>query len=134
MSQEKTVMTRLMEFRAQIERNKARKASEKPKPSVKLPRARMVKPAEISKNGSFLARDYFPPAKEADEPWTMFVPELNVINSAKAWAKRMKVVALEDGYQDMKKFFKESDLTNDADKRLYDMVQGLLSYEQGKKR
>lgn len=119
---------KLQDLQEQIALNKTKRKA------PKKPQTRMVAPEELAEKNSLLARDHLAPLKKTDELWVMSVEGLNVINSAKAWAKRMRVVAAEDGYyKDMKKFFKESDLTNDADKRLYDMVENLIKYEKGNK-
>lgn len=58
-------------------------------------------------------------------------PEINVLNSAKAWHQSMIRLARREGYYDVKKFFKESDLVTPDDKRLFDAVEAFKKWEQG---
>lgn len=56
-------------------------------------------------------------------------PEINVLNSAKGWYRRMIRLARSEGYTDMKKFFKESDLVGPTDKKLFESVGALIDWE-----
>jgi hypothetical protein len=56
-------------------------------------------------------------------------PEINVLNSAKGWYRGMIRLARSEGYSDMRKFFKESDLVNAHDKRLFDTVGAFIEWE-----
>ena len=56
-------------------------------------------------------------------------PEINVLNSVKGWYRSMIRLARNEGYTDMKKFFKESHVIGPADKRLFDAVGAFIEWE-----
>ncbi len=90
----------------------------------------VVNAEDITPEKGLSARNYLKP----DNPTptvgrSRLYPEINVLNSAKGWYRSMIRLARSEGYTDVKKFFKESQLVNPHDKRLFDTVEAFIEWE-----
>lgn len=127
--------------------------SRDPKLAINRPLVRSVPASELDPKKGLRAKDYVPRfATEAEQRHyddevkkakdrvkathqeqlkgrSRIYPEINVLNSAKGWYRSMIRLARSEGYTDMKKFFKESDLVGPSDKRLADAVLAFIEWE-----
>lgn len=100
--------------------------------AIDRPLIAIVSPAELDPAKGLSAKTYLDAASERDAKFdgrSRIYPEINVLNSAKAWHRGMIRLARSEGYTDMKKFFKESEIVNAHDKALFFMTQSLVEWE-----
>lgn len=56
-------------------------------------------------------------------------PEINVLNAAKAWYRRILRMSRSEGFKDVREFFKKSENVNADDKRLFDATKAFIEWE-----
>lgn len=109
---------------------KRRQVLAQDRPLIGIVRAEQLDPAKGLRAKDYVHRTYHEnKVLEGSGGRSRIYPEINVLNSAKAWYRSMIRLARSEGYSDVKKFFKESDLVNDHDKRLADAVLAFIEWE-----
>lgn len=102
--------------------------------AVNRPLIAIVSSQDLDPAKGLMAEQYINDQVERAQGRSRNMQERQVLDSAKYWYRDMIRLARSEGFTDMKKFFKESDLIGPADKKLFEAVGAFLEMENRSKR